>query len=246
MFDQTILINGGSKQIGATSLPLSRPIHTVKIQAFRLMIGTVTNQQYAQFVSAGGYRDATWWTAIAWRWRQSKKDLIPAFWHDPSFNQAKQPIIGISWYEATAFARWLSSESGHHWRLPTEIEWEVATQNKGTGNIHSAGSGIPHPIDAIGTGYVSDNGLWNMRGNIWEWCSTAWGRNWQHLDYPYPYQANDGREDQETSFARVMRGGSWFDPIQEAHPCKRARFLPGSRASNIGFRLACDVVDNTS
>lgn len=233
----TILIAGGRFTIGDISLPLSQPLHTVATASFHMQVGTVTNQQYAQFVGAGGYHHQQWWTDIGWRWRQSKRDLVPAFWQDVRFNDAQQPIVGIAWYEALAFTRWLSAETERIWRLPTEIEWEIASQGTATGAIHHAGDGIPRTINAIGQGYHSANGLWNMRGNIWEWCSTRWGRNWQQLDYPYPYHAEDGREDLSGSHARIMRGGSWFDAIQESHISKRGRFLSGSRASNIGFRM---------
>ncbi|MGB7339646.1 MAG: SUMF1/EgtB/PvdO family nonheme iron enzyme [Phototrophicaceae bacterium] len=237
----TRLIEGGNVSIGNDAFALSRPVHTIQLTPYRLMTGTVTNQQYAQFVAAGGYRTEIGWTAMGWRWRQSKSDLMPAFWNDPSFNHPDQPIVGITWYEAVAFANWVSAESNQLWRLPTEIEWEAAAQSEGTGTIHTAMRGVQGTIPVIGQGYYAANGLWNMLGNVWEWCSTAWGRNWQQLDHSYPYQADDGRENGEGSFARIMRGGSWFDPIQEAHSSKRARYLPGSRASNIGFRLVQDI-----
>lgn len=81
-------------------------------------------------------------------------------------------------------------------------------------------------------------GAEDLCGNVWEWTSSRWGRNWQTLDYRYPYHAGDGREDPTGSHARVIRGGSWFDLLREAHPANRGRYLPGSRGSNIGFRLA--------
>lgn len=233
----TVIILPGNYSIGNESFALSRPLHTVRIEAFAMMQGTVTNQQFADFVSAGGYRIDDTWSEMGLRWRKSRKTLIPAFWTDTNFNAPEQPVVGISWYEALAFANWLAIETGHPWRMPSEVEWEVAATSEGEGQIHSANSGLQRTIPAIGKGYQSSHGAWNLRGNIHEWCSTSWGRNWQSLDYPYPYVADDGREDLSGSYARVMRGGSWFDPLEETHPAKRARYLPGSRGSNIGFRL---------
>ena len=83
-------------------------------------------------------------------------------------------------------------------------------------------------------------GLRGRAGSVWGWTVSRWGRAWQSLEYHYPYAATDGREDLQGRFARVMRGGSWFDRWQESRATKRGRFLPGSRASNIGFRLAAD------
>ena len=237
----TITIPAGDYQIGNESFALSRPVHTIHIEAFAMMQSTVRNQQFIEFVSAGGYRNDDYWSEMGWRWRKSKKQIIPAFWNDANFNALEQPLVGISWYEALAFSNWMTIETGQKWRLPSEVEWEVAANVEGEGQIHSANRGLGKTIPAIASGYQSTHGAWNLRGNVWEWCSTRWGKNWQSLDYPYPYSSDDGREDLSGSYARVMRGGSWFDPIQEAHPAKRARFLPGSRASNIGFRLIYSI-----
>jgi formylglycine-generating enzyme required for sulfatase activity len=62
--------------------------------------------------------------------------------------------------------------------------------------------------------------------------------NWQDLQFAYPYRLEDGREQIEGSGARVMRGGSWFNPYPEALCAYRSRYLAGSRGSNIGFRVA--------
>jgi formylglycine-generating enzyme required for sulfatase activity len=77
----------------------------------------------------------------------------------------------------------------------------------------------------------------DLAGNVFEWTLSKWGRNWQELEYLYPYRADDGREDEEGSAARVIRGGSWFNSSVEAQISRRARFLPGSRGSNVGFRI---------
>jgi len=238
---ETISIAGGQYRIGHDSLTLSRPVHDVAIQPFKIMVGTVTNQAFAAFVGAGGYRQDTFWSQIGVRWRNSKTVTMPAFWGDGRFDGSAQPVVGVSWYAALAYAAWLSAETGLSWRLPREVEWEVAAQGGGEGVICHAGNSRGQPIAAIGAGHQVSNGAWNLLGNVWEWCSTRWGRNWQSLDYRYPYDATDGREDLTGSHARVMRGGSWFDALQEAHPSKRARYLPGSRGSNIGFRLVQDV-----
>lgn len=237
MLNRIINIPEGNYAIGHSDFPLSRPVHTCPIRAFRVMSGAVTNQQFAEFVSAGAYRNDDYWSEMGVRWRNSKAVAMPAFWGNPQFDMPLQPVVGVSWYEALAYSQWLSSETDIHWRLPTEIEWEASAQAEGSGRIHHAGSGLPQPIQAIDKGYQSRHGAWNLLGNVWEWCSTRWGRSWQTLDYPYPYIVTDGREDLSGSYARIMRGGSWFDPLQEAHPSKRARYLPGSRGSNIGFRL---------
>lgn len=229
-------IPAGDYQLGDASLPLSRPVHSVHLEAYAIMQTAVSNALYADFLQSGAYEQEGYWSALGWRWHKTKASPLPAFWGDARFDASKQPIVGIAWYEALAFANWLSAETGENWCLPSEAQWEAAAQGGGSGKIHSAASGLGQTI-AVDEGYQSANGAWNLLGNVWEWCSTIWGHNWQGLDYPYPYKADDGRESLLGSAARVMRGGSWFDTPQEAHPAQRARYLPGSRGSNIGFRL---------
>lgn len=239
----TVTVAGGDYPIGSADLPDSRPEHTVRLTAFAIAKTTVTNAQFAAFVTAGGYQDMALWSEMGWRWQSHKQVTTPAFFDDPLFNGDDLPVVGICWYEAQAFAHWLSRETGQTWRLPTEAEWEAAARGHAPvtfdpTSIHSAASGIAHPV-AADIGQVSWCGALQMCGNVWEWCSSRWGRNWQTLDYPYPYDPTDGRENPSGSHARVMRGGSWFDAPGESHPANRARYLPGSRGSNIGFRLVC-------
>lgn len=228
--------------IGDASRLLSRPVHAVTLSDFQIMQYAVSNELFAKFVSAGGYRSQPYWSQAGWRWKNSKAATHPAFWGDANFDANAQPVIGICWYEALAFANWLSAETQARWTLPTEPQWEAAARGldaNGSGTPHSAGRSTIPVTDARHTAWC---GAINLLGNVWEWCSTRWGRNWQTLGYPYPYDPADGREDLSGSHARVMRGGSWYDYPRDAHPSQRARYLPGSRASNIGLRL----VRNTS
>jgi len=236
-----VSLPAGDYVVGDDNHPLCRPAHTVTLRAFGVGRTAVTNAEFAAFVGAGGYRQPTYWSAIGWRWRESKSAFMPAFWGDPRFDAPEQPVIGVCWYEAQAFCQWLTDVTGQPWRLPAEVEWEAAARQPGEGVPHSAGMRPAQPIAASDVGYVTAAGAHNLLGNVWEWCSTRWGRNWQTLDYAYPYTADDGREDLSGSAARIIRGGSWFDPLSQAKPHIRARYLPGSRASNIGFRLACSL-----
>lgn len=237
-------VAAGRYPLGSDTGPqAAHPAHTVRLAAFAIGCTAVTNAHFALFIEAGGYADARWWADIGWRWRESRHAVVPGFWDDPAFNDPAQPAVGVSWYEADAFARWLAHVTGQPWRLPTEAEWEAAARGSGTYTspdralVNCAERGLGRAWPAA-RGAESWCGALNLLGNVWEWCSTRWGRNWQTLDYAYPYNAADGREEPGGSHARVMRGGSWFDPASEARPFSRGRYLPGSRGSNIGFRLA--------
>ncbi len=239
----TITIPADTYTIGHRSLPESQPVHQIVIGAYDIARTPVTNEQFTVFVQSGGYQDETLWTTIGWRWQANKQIQYPHYWHDNKFNRRQQPVVGISWYTAIAFCAWLSRETVDDWTLPSEAQWEIAIRDKSEATItqpetiNGADKGLGYPI-AVDKGHIHNNGLINMLGNISEWTRSRWGRNWQTLEYGYPYDPDDGREDITGSHARVMRGGSWFDPIQYCHPAYRARYLPGSRGSNIGFRLA--------
>ena len=99
----------------------------------------ITNSQFGQFVSDGGYNEQSYWTKTGWEWK-GRIDR-PAFWTNGKFNHPDQPVVGVSWYEAVAFCNWLSIKEGlapaydnsgradlaaSGYRLPTEVEWEYA------------------------------------------------------------------------------------------------------------------------
>lgn len=221
--------NGGSNRVNA-------PLHRVAIGSFYMAVVPLTNRQFAPFISAGGYETEALWTDAGWRWQSHHRHRHPAFWLETRFNHADQALVGVTWYEATAYANWLHEQTGVAWALPTEVEWEAAARLFAPAsdlNTAEIGSGRPRMYSPA----LSMTTPIDLLGNVWEWCSTRWGRNWQNLDYPYPYDPDDGREDISGSYARIIRGGSWFDPRDAATPLHRARYLPGSRASNIGFRL---------
>ncbi len=236
-------VPAGTYSIGDPSLPISRPVHSVRLTAFFIGQTTVTNAQFLAFIAADGYQTEAYWSEMGWRWQKSKQEHAPAYMLDKQYNQPDQPVVGVCWYEAQAFTSWLSQDSGLVWRLPTEAEWEAATRDEEGDaprprSYNTAERGLGAPWAVTQAGNRSWCGAQDLCGNVWEWTSTRWGRNWQTLDYHYPYHAGDGREDLSGSYARVIRGGSWFDGLREAHPANRGRYLPGSRGSNIGFRLA--------
>lgn len=152
-----------------------------------------------------------------------------------SFKGEALPVDSVTWEDAEVFCRKLLQITGKGYRLPTEAEWEYAsragTQSAIAGIIdattwYSANSGgRTHPV---GQKQPNDFGLYDMNGNVWEWCQSKYK--------PYPYKADDGRENVQDNDIRVMRGGSWEAGLTSCRSAYRRRVIPNVRAT-IGFRI---------
>ncbi|MBK6433841.1 MAG: formylglycine-generating enzyme family protein [Anaerolineae bacterium] len=227
-----------------------KPQHRVTVAGFWIDRTEVTNGQYRKFVDAGGYNQQQYWTEAGWAWKGQNNATQPGCWGDGNFNQAEQPVVCVSWYEAYAYARWAGG------RLPSEAEWEKAA--RGTdGRIYPWGNmwdgtwadfcdkncqydykdaGVDDgytttaPVGSYANG-VSPYGVHDLAGNVWEWVSSEYGN--------YPYKSNDGREDQSsTDVRRVLRGGCWYHGAWNVRSAaSRDRLDPGP-ATDVGFRVA--------
>ncbi len=190
------------------------------VESFVMARYPVTNAQYAPFIAAGGYTDRAWWTDRGWQIREKEGWTEPRFWTDRDWNRADSPVVGVSWYEALAFCRWLSAVTGRSEKaitLPTEQQWQRAAQGDSgqdeQGNPAVSGREFPWgnegpdelrcnwnraedgttPVTRYPDG-ASPFGVMDMSGNVWEWCLTGW---------------ESGRTDTEGGEPRILRGGSW-------------------------------------
>jgi formylglycine-generating enzyme required for sulfatase activity len=235
----------GSADSDSQAYENEKPQHQVALAGFWIDRTEVTNAQYRKFVEAGGYNQKQYWTEAGWAWKGQNNATQPTCWGDGNLNQAAQPVVCVSWYEAYAYARWAGG------RLPTEAEWEKAARGPSTGSgdvrIYPWGNaapdcnrlnywgkdggcvGRPAPVGSYANG-VSPYGALDLAGNVWEWVSSRYGS--------YPYRSDDGREDQSSTDVRVLRGGSWLNEARSVRSALRGRNDPGTRNYNIGFRVA--------
>ena len=84
----------------------------------------VTNQQYGAFIAAGGYASQQYWSSEGWEWKTQNNLTAPRYWNDVKWNKANHPVVGVTYYEAEAYAKWTGK------RLPTEQEWEKAARGE--------------------------------------------------------------------------------------------------------------------
>jgi formylglycine-generating enzyme required for sulfatase activity len=155
-------------------------------------------------------------------------------WNGNEFPSAEgdRPVVNVSWPAAAAYAAWAGK------RLPTEAEWEYAAR-AGTATAYWWGSSFdasrtsasPTGTQAVGAGATRNQwGLADMLGNAWEWTSTVFK--------PYPYVANDGREDPASVDARSVRGGSAVNGARFLRAAKRHKLPPKTTNEMVGFRCA--------
>jgi formylglycine-generating enzyme required for sulfatase activity len=168
----------------------------------------------------------------------------PGEWDDQT-QYPNRPVVGVSWYEATAFARWSGT------RLPTEAEWERAARGTdgrtfpwGNGPAdpsrlnYDGNIGRPTPVGIYPAG-ATPGGIHDMAGNVWEWC-----QDWYGEDY-YASSPRENPPGPSKGSVRVVRGGSWDSDARFARSAFRFRFLPDYRDDDLGFRVVVVGVART-
>jgi formylglycine-generating enzyme required for sulfatase activity len=192
----------------------------------------------------GGYDNKKFWTGEGWQWKVEEKISEPAYWHDRQWNGANFPVVGISWYEASAYAKWLSHETDKRYRLPTEAEWEKAARgtdgriypwgekiNKNKCNYGETGLGRTSPV-GIFPGSESPYGCVDMSGNVWEWCT-----DWFSSGY-YKESSDTNPIGPKNGTRRVVRGGSWGRDARNCRASYRGIRRPSYRWNDFGVRLS--------
>ena len=153
---------------------------------------------------------------------------------------AKLPVTDVSWNDCQEFIKKLNKKTDGGYRLPTESEWEYACR-AGTTTAYSFGdkitpkdanysdSKIDKPV-AVGSYKPNAFGLYDMHGNVWEWCENWYG--------DYPAGAVTDPKGPATGKYRVLRGGSFDYYVSEARSSNRVNLTPSNRLFDFGFRLA--------
>lgn len=221
-------------------------VHPVYLDRF-----AVSNEQYQEFLDAGGYEQLEFWQEEA---LPALLDFVdqtgapgPRYWIDGQYPSGEQrlPVVGVSWYEAAAYARWVGK------RLPSDAEWtkagawpvesapgRIAQRRYPWGesfdvrraNLHASGSSGPVPVDDL-PGGASVGGIHQLIGNVWEWSSTP--------------LAELGDQSLHISESVVsIRGGAFDTYFENQATCHyQSGEHPLSRRPNIGFRLALPMSD---
>lgn len=180
-------------------------------------------------------------------YRIGKYEVTQELWEavmgsNPSqFKGPKRPVENVSWKDCDDFIKELNRLTGQNFRLPTEAEWEYAArggQNKNSykysgsndlADVAWYGDNSSSETHDVGQKSPNSLGLYDMSGNVWEWCYDWYG------DYPSGHQSNPKGPD--LASYRVLRGGSWINYARYGRVSYRNNSTPSYRSSNSGFRL---------
>ncbi len=244
------LIQPGTFMMGSPASEAGRASderqHQVTLtQPFYMGVYPVTVGDFKRFVDKVGYktegeRDGKGaYGRTGKEWKQDAKIT----WRNPGFTQTdKDPVVCVSWNDAQSYCQWLSALEGKSYRLPTESEWEYGCR-AGSRTAYCFGDGEArlgeyawydsnsgNKTHAVDQKKPNAWGLYDMHGNVWEWCSDWHGE--------YPSGAVTDPTGASTGSYRVLRGGCWYVVAANCRSAIRLRFGPSFRSYYLGFRLA--------
>lgn len=225
-----LVLNGGR--------PPEEREQRVFVDLYQISRYPVTNEQYQLFLdSPNGYADSRWWSYSqhAMQWRRENPNPAPS-----QFKGAERPRENVAWFDAMAYANWLSRHLGFPVRLPTIIEWMRAARGEddraypwgpsfsaNCANTKERKLRMTSQVTSYPNG-VSPFGVMDMAGNVWEWCLNGKGETLNGVNV---------REDVE----RAVHGGSHIGPAHRAQISFRYYLQPRLQYATIGFRLVRPV-----
>ncbi len=206
-----VFLEGGSFLMGNNEVPEESPQSETFVEPFYMDVTPVTVDQYAQYLKATSAPE-------------------PEFWNHADFSGPMQPVVGVNWAEANAYAAWAGKQ------LPTEIQWEFAARGK-ENRTHPWGNLEPDPTRCNYRDYVgmpsivtmhedgmTPEGLKDMGGNVFEWL----------LDPFVPYGTD--KSSATSTPLRVVRGGCWHSGPKEIRCTFRKGLFPEAQLPTVGFR----------
>ena len=213
-YEGMVLVKGGTFKMGSNDGESDeKPVHTVTVDDFYIGKYEVTQKQWKEIMGSNPSR--------------YKGDNLP--------------VENVSWDDVQKFIKKLNQKTGQNYRLPTEAEWEYAARGGSTGsptkyagsnNIddvawYSSNSG--RKTHAVGTKKANELGIYDMSGNVWEWCSDWYGS--------YSSGSQNNPQGSSSGTFRVLRGGSWLRGTNFCRVANRIRYNRVLTGSSVGFRI---------
>jgi hypothetical protein len=238
----TLAAQLGDRRPGVTTLPPAMvPLAGSEIEIARYPISTA---QFQCFVEDNGYDPKqSWWQADGEKWILAVGVTEPEYWRDErfGFRRSNHPVVGVCWYEAEAFCRWLTQSQRYNpdrslYRLLDKSEWQQAARGK-SGHSYPWGNDEPSaeranfgklfgsttPVGCFGGGATSARPIFDLAGNVWEWTSSI---------YEQP-DANAAMAEP----CLVVQGGSWRTQASLLHIQHTHSYSPDYNSTSLGFRV---------
>ncbi len=254
--DGMVLIPASTFDMGSNDTEANsdeKPVHTVYVDSFYMDKHPVTNAEFKAFIDVNPH----WRKPNKWFERYNNQTAtIDDSYHDGDYlrhwkvniyqyGDADHPVTWVSWYAAMAYAQWVGK------RLPTEAEWEKAARGGLTAQKYPWGQSsdisranynlIANKTTAVSTYPPNEFGLYDMVGNVREWCLDKWDKGFYQIS-PNINPITDGtinevmEQFESIRTSRVLRGGSWVSIPKNARIAYRSGSLPYYTCMNIGFR----------
>ncbi|MDP1879625.1 MAG: bifunctional serine/threonine-protein kinase/formylglycine-generating enzyme family protein [Parachlamydiaceae bacterium] len=210
------------------------PKHSITLESYAIDIHPVTNEQFVRFLEVMGGEKDTHHNDII-RLRDSRiKRSGGKLNIESGYN--KHPVVGVTWYGAVAYAKWVGK------RLPTEAEWEIAARGGSENLFYPTGSEIEKnqanffssDTTAVMSYAANSYGLYDMAGNVYEWCHDWYGYNYYEISVQEPNNPQGPLQ----GVYRVLRGGCWKSLKEDLRCSRRHRNNPGTVNGTYGFRCA--------
>jgi formylglycine-generating enzyme required for sulfatase activity len=239
LLTEMVVIPGGSyMRGGGEGARDEMPRHEVRLPSFALDIHPVTNEQFVRFLQLmGGEKDHNNNDIIRLRDARIKKSAGKLIIES---GYAKHPVVGVTWYGATAYAKWIGK------RLPLEAEWEAAASGGNVDWIFPTGTNI----ERVQANFFSSDttpvmsyppnsfGLFDTAGNVYQWCQDWYAYNYYDTSLLEPERPTGPPQ----GVYRVLRGGCWKSLKEDMRCSHRHRNNPGAVNGTYGFRCAADVL----
>ena len=220
-----IEVPGGWFFMGGGDQLDEHPRHRVHLSPFRLARTPVTRAEYSLFL-------------------ETAEHPPPAFFNDSRFDDPRQPVVGVSWFEAVEYCRFVSGRTGETVHLPTEAQWECAARGGRDDVVYPWGDAPPtslpdyasrwqngpEPVDLYPS--LHPWGFLGLGENVHEWCADWYDKTYYQVSVERdPAGPSEGRR-------RASRGGAWRHAVKVSRCAARSSIPPAMRYNDYGFRLA--------
>jgi formylglycine-generating enzyme required for sulfatase activity len=246
---EMVVLPAGTYRMGSAASEPGRSLTEgiragVRIPAFAMGRFEVTVAQYAACVDAGSCVDP--------HWKEERAHVLFGVL-GASVRQPSHPVTGVSWNMAQDYVNWLSRVTGARYTVPSETQWEYAARartstrwsfgdNPGFAGVYAWYDGNSgRTLRPVGSRKPNRFGLHDMHGSVWEWtqdCYEVW-YGYDHWDPRYNQAPHDEKAwETQSCISRVMRGGSWNDPVERLRSAERSSNYAGHMTPTLGIRVA--------